>query len=281
MDIYDNEISANDKYQEANFMTKKINSNRFSALALSTIFSITPTQALTVNAAENSSDIKIGTAYLEAGTNISLAGDAIYGDGQYEITWDIPDIVEFNDAASITLTIRNEDPYPLGEMDNISLSVDEVRVDGVKLDQFLHGQPMYAVAMDHIYSQDEITQIKYTLRGGSFDDLDAEVADNVTVVFTLSGMTDTDTYEPNGYVPYQPYGDINTDGAVDAIDASMILSEYARSATGAAKEFDELQQVLADVDLNGAIDAIDASLVLSYYAYKATGGTTSIIEFLK
>lgn len=262
-------------------MTTRISHKRFSAIALSTIFAVTSSQALIVNAAENSSDIKIGTAYLEAGTNISLAGDAIYGDGQYEVTWDIPDTEAFNDAASITLTIRNEDPYPLGERDNISLSVDEVRVDGVKLDQFLHGQPMYAVAMDHIYSQDEITQIKYALRGGSFDDLDAEVADNVTVVFTLSGMTNTETYEPNGYVPNQPYGDINTDGTVDAIDASMILSEYARSATGAAKEFDELQQVLADVDLNGAIDAIDASLVLSYYAYKATGGEMSVIEFLK
>lgn len=71
------------------------------------------------------------------------------------------------------------------------------------------------------------------------------------------------------------FGDVNNDGAIDAIDASLVLTEYARSATGKELMFSETQTIVADVNIDEAIDAIDASAILSYYAYKATGGTGS------
>ena len=67
-------------------------------------------------------------------------------------------------------------------------------------------------------------------------------------------------------------GDVNFDGKVNAVDASMILSEYAKASTDKSSEFSEKQFTAGDIDENKAINAIDASFVLSYYAYTSTGG---------
>ena len=64
-------------------------------------------------------------------------------------------------------------------------------------------------------------------------------------------------------------GDPNGDGAINAIDASIILTIYTRIATSRSKPTsDEL--AYCDVNNDGAVNAIDASYVLSYYAYNAT-----------
>jgi len=64
-------------------------------------------------------------------------------------------------------------------------------------------------------------------------------------------------------------GDPNADGAINALDASIILSDYARySTTDDKPTADEL--LAGDVDKNGAVNAYDASVVLSYYAYTST-----------
>ncbi len=76
-------------------------------------------------------------------------------------------------------------------------------------------------------------------------------------------------------------GDINSDSAINAVDASEILSEYARVSTNQAPKFTEAQKKAADVDNNGAINAVDASQVLSYYAYKSTSGTMEFEDYLK
>lgn len=65
-------------------------------------------------------------------------------------------------------------------------------------------------------------------------------------------------------------GDVDGNGAVNAVDASIILSEYALTSTGKPSEFDAAQREAGDVDKNGALNAVDASIVLSYYAYTAT-----------
>ena len=66
-------------------------------------------------------------------------------------------------------------------------------------------------------------------------------------------------------------GDVNGDGKVDAIDASKVLSEYARrSSSNPVKLFTENQLNVADVDANDHVDAVDASRILAYYAYTAT-----------
>ncbi|WP_303836672.1 leucine-rich repeat protein [Ruminococcus flavefaciens] len=65
-------------------------------------------------------------------------------------------------------------------------------------------------------------------------------------------------------------GDVDNNGAVNAVDASMILAEYALVSTNKAPQFNAAQTKAGDIDKNGAVNAVDASMVLTYYAYKAT-----------
>ena len=75
-------------------------------------------------------------------------------------------------------------------------------------------------------------------------------------------------------------GDINSDGKVDAKDASLILLEYAQASTGAEDVIAEEQKKDADVNRDGKVDAKDASAILQYYAYTSTGGKDPIDQYL-
>jgi hypothetical protein len=75
-------------------------------------------------------------------------------------------------------------------------------------------------------------------------------------------------------------GDVNLDEAIDAIDASIILAEYARIATGATPNFTADQIKAADVNKDGAINSSDASIVLAYYSHISTGGKLTIEEYI-
>jgi len=76
------------------------------------------------------------------------------------------------------------------------------------------------------------------------------------------------------------YGDIDSDSEVNSSDASSVLAEYAKTATGGEKSFSPIQTIAADVNKDGVVDSSDASSILAYYAYTATGGTQEIEDFL-
>lgn len=80
-------------------------------------------------------------------------------------------------------------------------------------------------------------------------------------------------------------GDVNNDGKINAVDASMILAEYAKVSSNNPTSFSADQEVAADIDGNYKYDAVDASGVLAYYAYTATlseGATPkSLNQFIK
>lgn len=75
-------------------------------------------------------------------------------------------------------------------------------------------------------------------------------------------------------------GDVNFDGAVNALDASLVLTAYANTATGKDSGFTDIQKIVGDVNKDNDINALDASNILSYYAYTATGGDKSFEDFL-
>ena len=76
-------------------------------------------------------------------------------------------------------------------------------------------------------------------------------------------------------------GDGNGDYKIDALDASEALSLYSKVQTdnGGAYTAEQLKHL--DVDKDGAVNALDASAILSYYAFTATGGEASLPDFLK
>ena len=69
---------------------------------------------------------------------------------------------------------------------------------------------------------------------------------------------------------------------MNAIDASHILSEYARTSTGQKAKFGPAEKEAADVDSNGRVNALYASSVLAFYAYRGSGGAIEDMrEWLK
>ena len=62
-------------------------------------------------------------------------------------------------------------------------------------------------------------------------------------------------------------GDINCDGFIDAVDASKVLSVYARLSTIINNPVD---YSLGDINNDGFIDAVDASAILAKYAELST-----------
>ena len=79
-------------------------------------------------------------------------------------------------------------------------------------------------------------------------------------------------------------GDINDDEKINAVDASEVLSYYARISTNKDGGFTDEQKKAADVNKDGLINAVDASCILSYYAYTSTTKDTlkkTLEDFLK
>ncbi len=77
-------------------------------------------------------------------------------------------------------------------------------------------------------------------------------------------------------------GDVNRDGNVDAVDASLVLSAYATAAVnGGDNGLNKYEVYTADVNKDTNVDAVDASFILSYYAYHATGGTDTFRKYME
>ena len=83
------------------------------------------------------------------------------------------------------------------------------------------------------------------------------------------------------FSPLPSYGDPNEDGKINSVDASEILSLYAKNTLNKTKpSSDDIAR--CDINKDRAVNAVDASYVLSYYAYTATNKTpVSLTDYMK
>ncbi len=113
---------------------------------------------------------------------------------------------------------------------------------------------------------------------------DTDTNENLTVysidVFNGKG-TDSDGYKVDLTKKKLPasLGDVNSDGQVNASDASAVLMVYAALSTGKTPDIAEEQLSNADVNADGSVNASDASVILAYYSYLSTGGEDTIQQF--
>lgn len=112
----------------------------------------------------------------------------------------------------------------------------------------------------------------------SNDDLSITGYDNSTAQ-ALAEIWDLEFISLGEYVETL-LGDPDGDGVITASDASTVLAEYAKIATGSETTFSEIQTAAADVNNDGAVDSSDASSILAYYAFVSTGGEGTLAEFL-
>lgn len=75
-------------------------------------------------------------------------------------------------------------------------------------------------------------------------------------------------------------GDVNGDGVVDGIDATLVLREYTLLLSGESGNFSSSQSTAANVNGDEKVDGIDATLILRYYteALSLTSGTMPDME---
>ncbi|WP_294411629.1 leucine-rich repeat protein [uncultured Ruminococcus sp.] len=106
-----------------------------------------------------------------------------------------------------------------------------------------------------------------------------------TVVCGAAGSYAQEYAKKYGYqfkiISTPSFGDLNGDGAINAVDASEILSIYTRIATNKTKPTSN-ELTYYDVNKDGAVNAVDASYVLSFYAYNSTSKTKiSFTDYMK
>ena len=102
------------------------------------------------------------------------------------------------------------------------------------------------------------------------------------VIYGWEGSTIQAYAEEFGYgFVSMKYGDVDFDSNINALDASLVLSEYSSTSTGNDSLLSNPQKIISDTDLDGNINALDASYILSYYSHTATGGEGTFEEFMK
>ena len=75
------------------------------------------------------------------------------------------------------------------------------------------------------------------------------------------------------------FGDPTGDSRIDAIDASMILANYAAFSTEKKTPTDE-DYATSDINKDNKIDSVDASIVLSYYAFTSTNSDMAFEDYI-
>ena len=101
-----------------------------------------------------------------------------------------------------------------------------------------------------------------------------------TSVITIEDA-DGNSAKMNVMVAGSALGDIDGDGSVNPVDATMILLQYTSAASGKADILDEEQKSRADVNGDSSINPVDATLVLRCYTYMASGGELSAAEYFQ
>ena len=71
-------------------------------------------------------------------------------------------------------------------------------------------------------------------------------------------------------------GDVNSDGHIDSVDASLTLSIYAKLSSSKDPEASAEELAAADVDGNRKVDSVDASSILGYYVYLSSNKDSTV-----
>lgn len=92
----------------------------------------------------------------------------------------------------------------------------------------------------------------------------------------LTAKAEVNKFRPEGKLKL----DLNNDDVIDAIDASIVLREYAAISSGQESSFSVTDMYTADYNCDGKVDSVDASGILAYYAANATDNEQAMTTLL-
>lgn len=148
-----------------------------------------------------------------------------------------------------------------------------------------------ATATEYVFQKDktavtQISQNNFKIRiapedtvnlvpGFYFYDLQLEIYDDVFTIAIGKLYLKADITRPPAELPDFPYPDIDGDGRVTSMDASLVFTAYNNIMTDQPSGLTPEEENLADCNRDGLIDVIDAQLILSYYAGCGSGKYTN------
>ena len=144
--------------------------------------------------------------------------------------------------------------------------------DGVPMSDELNTRVEHYGDIDHdgVIDGDDLSYLALYLDKLNLTPLDITDHLKVMKTYTVSGAKEVNDEMNRYYAMDHTIGDIDNSGAINAIDASMVLDYYSKVSIGQSTSFNDTQKSAADVDKNGSINAVDASIILSYYVYTST-----------
>lgn len=148
-----------------------------------------------------------------------------------------------------------------------------------------------ATAKEYVFQKDktavmQISQNNFKIRiapedtvnlvpGFYYYDLQLDIYDDVFTIAIGRLYLETDITRPPVIIPNFPFPDIDGDGSVTLMDATMVLRAYSNIQAGEPSGLTPEQEDLADANRDGFINSIDASLIMSFYSGCATDKYTN------
>ena len=149
----------------------------------------------------------------------------------------------------------------------------------------------FATAVPYVFQKDKtaVTEIDdniFMLRiapedtvdlvpGYYYYDIEVKLGEDVYTVAIGRLHIEVDITRPPVVLPEFPYPDIDGDGIITAIDASMVLTAYSNIQAGEPSGLTPEQENLADANRDGIINSVDASLIMSFYSGCSIGTYTN------
>ena len=149
----------------------------------------------------------------------------------------------------------------------------------------------FATAVPYVFQKDKtaVTEIDdniFMLRiapedtvdlvpGYYYYDIEVKLGEDVYTVAIGRLHIEVDITRPPVVLPSFPYPDIDGDGRITAMDASMVLTAYSNIQAGEPSGLTPEQEDLADANRDGIISSVDASLIMSFYSGCSTGTYTN------
>lgn len=185
----------------------------------------------------------------------------------------------FADGAAITAFTVPEENTAFTAINGVVFSKDEASLIkypmAAEADFYIVAENVASVAENAFAGVAKLEGIEFAsgetaIAPEAFSDTNNELVFYGTMDSTAKVYAELNGYRFIALDGNYPFGDVNGDGAVDALDASDVLNVYALTSTGHRCRYIEAQKVAADIDRDGEINSIDASRILAYYAYAAT-----------